>query len=447
MDEAGTRRELSRGEAFQQAAGEPIGSPGEGPQGVLDLLARLRAGLPALLASPRATPERLRLLGTPPGGPPDLLLASPDYFEPPARVSQEQVLRAARSWQSLWQVRPGERLLPAASVSEPPGLAFLGLALVSGACLCLAPRGLASRRAAALLAPTRVRTDAATLKSRRSLLLRMLRDLPGGLGRLLEASASHRLGGVLWRPLARRVRARLGPRMEGQVVFDEPVPGAVLDLFSRLGMPVLPMLASPAWGGPFAVSGAAGLEPLPGVRLILDEAQEIRAAWDGEAREVATGWQGERVPGGLAARGPSRDVLVLQDGQPRHPGRLELLLARDEAVAAVVVCGNGLPEPVALVVPRRDRLEAWAGQEGLQASDPGLLAHPLCRSWMASRLESAQVSLPEKRRVRCFRLVEDDPLLHQGPGRAWRRRVEATLIAARGGVEADPAKDPDTSQR
>lgn len=110
--------------------------------------------------------------------------------------------------------------------------------------------------------------------------------------------------------------------------------------------------------------------------------------------------------GHLVITGRLKDVLVLASGVKVPPAEVERALAEDEAVAQVCVVGDGLPWPVALVVPEPPVIRRALRQLGLVVFSRGsALRHPQLLAWLARRLARRQRQLPQAWRVRRIALV------------------------------------------
>ena len=110
--------------------------------------------------------------------------------------------------------------------------------------------------------------------------------------------------------------------------------------------------------------------------------------------------------GQLAITGRLKDVLVLAGGGKLPPADVERSLAEEEAVAQVCVVGDGLPWPVALIVPEPSVIRQAIRRLGLRVfSRRAALGHPRLLAWLARRLAARQQDLPRAWWVRRFVLV------------------------------------------
>jgi len=110
--------------------------------------------------------------------------------------------------------------------------------------------------------------------------------------------------------------------------------------------------------------------------------------------------------GQLVITGRLKDILVLASGVKVPPAEVERALAEDDAVAQVCVVGDGLPWPVALVVPEPAVIRRALRQLGLVVfSRRAALRHPRLLAWLSRRLARRQRHLPRAWQVRRIALV------------------------------------------
>lgn len=110
--------------------------------------------------------------------------------------------------------------------------------------------------------------------------------------------------------------------------------------------------------------------------------------------------------GHLRITGRLSETIVLSTGVKLPPAEIERALAEDDAVAQVCVVGDGLPWPVALVVPEPDVIRRAIRRLGVRVfSRRQAVAHPRVRAWIARRLAHRQAALPRAWQVRRVILV------------------------------------------
>ncbi len=133
-----------------------------------------------------------------------------------------------------------------------------------------------------------------------------------------------------------------------------------------------------------------------------DESPIDRTAW------LETGDRGVLDEDGqLRITGRIDDVLTLANGTKLSPADVESALLEEPAVAQVCVAGEGLPWPVAFIVPepvtvrallKRFRCRVWSRKQAL--------SHPKILRWFSHRLAEQQKALPRRIRIRRFLLVD-----------------------------------------
>ncbi len=111
--------------------------------------------------------------------------------------------------------------------------------------------------------------------------------------------------------------------------------------------------------------------------------------------------------GQLRITGRIDDVLTLANGTKLLPADVESVLLEEPAVAQVCVAGEGLPWPVAFIVPepvtvqallKRFRCRVWSRKQAL--------SHPKILRWFSHRLAEQQKDLPRRICIRRFLLVD-----------------------------------------
>jgi alkylation response protein AidB-like acyl-CoA dehydrogenase len=168
------------------------------------------------------------------------------------------------------------------------------------------------------------------------------------------------------------------------------------------------------------------------------------AAAPPEGGWLATGDLGEfDAAGHLRITGRLRDTLVLSTGVKLPPAEVERALAEDDAVAQVCVVGDGLPWPVALVVPEPTVVRAAIARMGVRVfSRAAALSHPRVVRWLARRLDRRQRLLPRAWRVRRVVLVgRPFDAAHGEATESFKLRRDAIAAHFRGRIAA-AAADP-----
>jgi long-subunit acyl-CoA synthetase (AMP-forming)/alkylation response protein AidB-like acyl-CoA dehydrogenase len=301
--------------------------------------------------------------------------------------------------------------------------------------------------------------------------------------RVLEACGRHQPTVILGVPafferLEQGVRAgriadlaaALGGRVRVCVSGAAPLRRRTADFFAARSVPLVEGYGLAEAGPVVAVSnprihrpGTVG-PPLPGIEVRIDRrletAGQLLVRTPARALGViepdatttvppadewlATGDLAEvDTAGHLRITGRLRDTLVLASGTKLPPADVERALAEDDAVAQVCVVGDGLPWPVALVVPEPGVFRAALRRLGARVtSRRAALRHPRILAWLGRRLARRQAALPRAWQVRRAVLVgrpfdaahgeatESLKLKRREIERHFRRRVEAAAAAA-----------------
>ena len=134
----------------------------------------------------------------------------------------------------------------------------------------------------------------------------------------------------------------------------------------------------------------------------LEESVVDRTAW------LATGDIGSiDNDGQLRIAGRIDDVLTLSNGTKLLPADVESVLLEEPAVAQVCVAGEGLPWPVAFIVPEPSTVRALLKKFRCRVwSRKHALSHPRILRWFSQRLSDRQKDLPQRECVRRFVLVD-----------------------------------------
>jgi len=264
--------------------------------------------------------------------------------------------------------------------------------------------------------------------------------------------------------------AALGGRVRVCVSGAAPLRRRTADFFAARGLSLVEGYGLAEAGPVVAVSnprihrpGTVG-PPLPGIEVRIDHrpetagqllvrtparalgviAPDAAAATPPTDEWLATGDIAEiDAAGHLRITGRLRDTLVLASGTKLPPADVERALAEDDAVAQVCVVGDGLPWPVALVVPEPGVLRAALRRLGARVtSRRAALTHPRILAWLGRRLARRQALVPRAWQVRRAVLVgrpfdaahgeatESLKLKRREIERHFRGQVEAAAVAA-----------------
>lgn len=229
--------------------------------------------------------------------------------------------------------------------------------------------------------------------------------------------------------VARKIRDRLGGRLELAVVGGAPCPVAVAKVFIAMEIGILQGYGLTESSPSISINthrrnrpDTVGL-PLRGVEVRIGDDNELLVRgpnvmlgyWkddDATSETVdAEGWlrtgdQAEIDDGFIRIVGRLKDILVLANGEKIAPADMEAVIADDPLFEQVMIVGEQMPYLTAIVVLDQ---EAWSKTAGGIDVDP--------RS--ESALEDGQVEQ--------FLLDRISGLIHQFPGHAKVERVTATL--------------------
>jgi long-chain acyl-CoA synthetase len=119
--------------------------------------------------------------------------------------------------------------------------------------------------------------------------------------------------------------------------------------------------------------------------------------------------------GFLFITGRLKEQYKLDNGRYVVPSPLESELRSSRYVRSAMICGDGRPYNIALIVPDLDALREWAAVNQVRAPDiPSLLRHPEIENLYASEIERYSETFREYERVRAFVLLERDFTVEDG---------------------------------
>ncbi len=239
-----------------------------------------------------------------------------------------------------------------------------------------------------------------------------------------------------WWPLldalvARKVRARLGGRLQVAICGGAPLSPAVSRVFIGLGLRLLqgygltessPVISVNTLD--YDVPASIGL-PLHGVRVRIGENDELLAKgpnvmlgyWNNpQASRQAVdddGWlhSGDRARienGFIHIIGRLKEIIVLANGEKVPPADMEAAIAEDPLFEQSMVIGEGRPYLCAIVVLHSEHWDALAAELGVRAGDEAALHGEALERRLLERIAAR---------------------LHGFPGYAQVRRVTASLEA------------------
>ncbi len=119
--------------------------------------------------------------------------------------------------------------------------------------------------------------------------------------------------------------------------------------------------------------------------------------------------------GFLFVTGRIKEQYKLENGRYVVPSPLEAELRSSRFIRHVVLCGDGRPYNIALIVPQFEILEQWAAEQGITAdSREELLSLPEIRTCFAREIERCSEGFRQYEKVRAFGLLERDFTVEDG---------------------------------
>src|SRR5215470_4117561 len=267
-------------------------------------------------------------------------------------------------------------------------------------------------------------------------LRRRLFDLALALGtRKLEQPGSLTVGQRLLDPIAgllvrRKLKQRFGGRLKAWVSGGAALNPEVGSFFIALGLPLLQGYgqteASPviACNPPGRVKLRAVGPPLDGVEVRIAEDGEIlvrgelvmKGYWhdpDATAKTIREGWLHTGDIGRFDADGyleitdRKKDIIVLTGGDNVSPARVEGYMILEPEIHQAMVEGDGKPHVVALLVPERDVVLAWAKRHGCPPELSTLAEDPEFVKSLTPAVERVNAKLSPIERVRRFAVASE----------------------------------------
>lgn len=119
--------------------------------------------------------------------------------------------------------------------------------------------------------------------------------------------------------------------------------------------------------------------------------------------------------GFLFVTGRIKEQFKLENGRYVVPSPLEAELRASRFIRHVMLCGDGRPHSVALIVPEYEFLESWAYEQGIHSQTRHeLLTHPEVRATYAREIERCSETFRQFEKVRGFQLLERDFSVEDG---------------------------------
>ena len=118
-----------------------------------------------------------------------------------------------------------------------------------------------------------------------------------------------------------------------------------------------------------------------------------------------TGDVAEIREGNIVIRGRLKEVLVTSTGEKVPPADMEMALTADPLFDQAIVIGEGRPYLAALLVLNPESWIRFAGNLGLEHSDPNALDNPVAIKAALSRVQGCLKSFPGYAQVRAVQLM------------------------------------------
>jgi|PersoiStandDraft_1058852.scaffolds.fasta_scaffold06078_2 long-chain acyl-CoA synthetase len=254
-----------------------------------------------------------------------------------------------------------------------------------------------------------------------------------------------------------KIRARLGDRFEFCVSGAAPLGRETAEFFWAAGVRVLEGFGLTETSPVISCNrleswrlGSVG-KVIPGVEVKTASDGEIlvrgpivtRGYWNRPVETAETftpdGWLKTGDIGYLDHEGflfitdRKKEILVSAYGKNIAPAPIEAALCAGRYVSAAVLLGDEQKYLAALVVPRFDRLEEWAANEGIAAgSRAELCRHPRVRELYQRAIDMLNANKPHEQQIRRFALLPDEFTMESGeltPTLKIKRRVIAEKYA------------------
>lgn len=266
-------------------------------------------------------------------------------------------------------------------------------------------------------------------------------------GRLLHAARA-----LLDFLVLRRVRRVMGTKLKFMITGTAPIGSELLDLFFRLGLPVLEAYGISENAVPMAANrpddyrlGSVG-KPLAGNELRFADDGEILVKGpgvfpgychdtsatapftaDGFFQTGDLGFLDE--DGFLFLTGRKAEIIKTSTGRRLAPHQVEAAYGRSPYLDQVIVIGNGRPYLVGLLGLNHSRVRGWLAQHGepTKGSDAELAARPAVRNLIQRELETLGQELAAHERIVAFDILPAPLSAEQGEltptGKLCRARI------------------------
>ncbi len=236
----------------------------------------------------------------------------------------------------------------------------------------------------------------------------------------------------------RKFHERLGGRLRFFVSGGAPLSKELGEFFYSIGLTIIEGYGLTETSPVIAVNrvqepcfGTVG-QPVPGVEVqiaqdgeVLTRGPHIMQGYyrkpDATASVIKQGWFYTGDIGHLDQKGRlsitdrKKDLIKTSGGKFVAPQKLEGLFCANPHISQAFVYGDRQPYCVALIVPKRSALDAFAEQNGLDhLSLAELLAHPKVQAFYWSIVQERQSGLPGFEQVKRIALLEQEFSLSSG---------------------------------
>ena len=242
---------------------------------------------------------------------------------------------------------------------------------------------------------------------------------------------------VLDRLVREKVRARFGGRMKALVSGGAPLNYDVGLFFTALGLPLFQGYGQTECSPVISVNRPGKVKlrtvgpPLPGIDVRFGEDGEIlvqgeavmKGYWQDEeatARALIDGWLYTGDVGNMDNEGfihitdRKRDLIVNSGGDNVSPQRVEGIAALEPEIEQVLVYGDKRPHLVALIVPDKDFVTAYAKVEGRSSDLAQLIEDSDFQAVIGSAMKRINNRLSPIERIRRFKIMPEAFTIENG---------------------------------
>lgn len=243
-------------------------------------------------------------------------------------------------------------------------------------------------------------------------------------------TAERLVDALLDRLVRRKVQQRFGGRVKALVSGGAPLHPDVGAFFHALGLRLLQGYGQTESGPVVSVNRPSHVKletvgpPLKNTEVRIADDGEIlvrgelvmKGYWNDEQSSRAAlkdGWLHTGDIGLIDADGHLRitdrkkDIIVNDKGDNISPARVESLLTLEPEIAQAMIYGDRRPHMVALVVPDKDWLSAWATDNGKPQEAGDLLQDPDLRAVLDRAVARVNQRLSNTEKVRRFALAPE----------------------------------------